>query len=58
MMALVLGRNPGEKVYIKDEYDREIEVEVIKAGGNLKLRISAPPTFDIIRGEIYNDSNS
>lgn len=45
-MALTLGRKLGEKVFIMDEHDRKIEVEVMKAEGNikngLKLRITTP----------------
>lgn len=61
-MALMLGRTPGEKVFIVDEQGREIEIEVVKTSGEftnqLKLRITAPQEFNIVRGEIYNGSNS
>jgi len=61
-MALTLGRKPGEKVFIMDEHDRKIEIEVMKADGNLnsalKLKITAPQEFKIVRGEIYNGNNS
>jgi sRNA-binding carbon storage regulator CsrA len=57
-MALMLGRNPGEKVIIQDDQEREIEIKVIKADSGLKLRITAPPEFNIVRGEIYDDNNS
>ncbi|MGM8366481.1 carbon storage regulator [Virgibacillus sp. W0181] len=61
-MALTLGRKPGEKVYIIDEHDRKIEVEVVKGDGNLnnalKLRITAPQEFRIVRGEIHQGNNS
>lgn len=61
-MALTLGRKPGEKVFIEDEHGRKIEVEVVEAEGNikhaLKLRITAPQAFNIVRGEIYNGNNS
>ncbi len=57
-MALVLGREPGEKVIIIDDHNKEIEVEVIKTGGSLRLKITAPPEFQIVRGEIYEGNNS
>ncbi|SFB08642.1 carbon storage regulator, CsrA [Lentibacillus halodurans] len=61
-MALTLGRKSGEKVFIEDEHGRNIEVEVIRAERNvkhaLKLRITAPQEFNIVRGEIYNGNNS
>ena len=61
-MALILGRKPGEKVIIQDDQGREIEIKVVKAEGSvkssLKLRITAPPEFNIVRGEIYDGNNS
>ncbi|MBR2246288.1 carbon storage regulator [Oceanobacillus profundus] len=61
-MALVLGRKVGEKVVIQDDQGREVEIKVIKGEGglkhSLKLRISAPQEFNIIRGEIYDGNNS
>jgi len=61
-VALMLGRKPGEKVFILDEQGREIEIEVVRAGGNvnnfLRLRITAPQDFKIVRGEIYEGNNS
>ncbi len=57
-MALVLGRKPGEKVFIIDEHDKEIEVEVIKVDGYLRLKITAPEEFKIVRGELHNSNNS
>jgi carbon storage regulator CsrA len=61
-MALLLGRKPGENVIIQDDQGREIEVKVVKAEGSvksaLKLRITAPPEFNIVRGEIYEGNNS
>jgi sRNA-binding carbon storage regulator CsrA len=58
----LLGRKPEEKVFIVDEHDREIEVEVMKAERNikngLKLRSIAPKEFRIVRGEIYDGNNS
>lgn len=61
-MALMLGRKPGEKVIIQDDQGKEIEVQVVKADGSLnnglKLRITAPPEFNIVRGEIYDGNNS
>ncbi|QKY70997.1 carbon storage regulator [Lentibacillus sp. CBA3610] len=60
-MALTLRRKPGEKVFIEDEHGRNIEVEVVKAEGNmnnaLKLRITAPQVFNIVRGEIYGNNS-
>lgn len=61
-MALILGRRPGESVYIIDNQGREIKIEVIKGKGNfekqLKLLIDAPDEFRVVRGEIYHDNNS
>ncbi|WP_106496390.1 carbon storage regulator [Lentibacillus sp. Marseille-P4043] len=61
-MALTLGRKPGEKLYITDEHGREIEIEVVKADANLsnylQLRINAPQSFNIVRGEVYKGNNS
>ncbi|OZU88225.1 carbon storage regulator [Virgibacillus indicus] len=61
-MALTLGRKPGEKIYIVDSQGREIEIEVVKREEKLsnftQLRISAPSEYQIIRGEIYEGSNS
>lgn len=61
-MALTLGRKPGEKVYLIDDQGREIEIEVVKREEKLsnftQLRINAPQDFQIIRGEIYNGSDS
>ncbi|WP_010648149.1 carbon storage regulator [Oceanobacillus massiliensis] len=61
-MALTLGRKPGEKVYLIDEQGRKIEIEVVKREEKLsnytQLRISAPREFQIVRGEIYNGSDS
>jgi len=61
-MALTLGRKPGEKVYIIDTQGREIEIEVVRREEKLsnftQLRINAPQDYKIVRGEIYNGSNS
>lgn len=61
-MALTLGRKPGEKVYLIDDQGREIEIEVVRREEKLsnytQLRISAPRDFQILRGEIYNGSDS
>ncbi|GGB35806.1 carbon storage regulator [Virgibacillus dakarensis] len=61
-MALTLGRKAGEKVFIIDEHGREIEIEVMKAEGNIKnalrLRITAPQEFKVVRGEVYDGSSS
>ncbi|MEN1970036.1 carbon storage regulator [Lentibacillus sp. N15] len=62
-MALTLGRRPGENVFIIDERGREIEVEVMKDKSSsiknaLKLRITAPREFKVVRGEIYDGNNS
>jgi len=53
-VTLTLGRKPGEKLYIMDEYNREIEIEVVKEESGLKLRIDAHEEFKIVRGEILN----
>jgi len=53
-VTLTLGRKPGEKLYIMEEYNREIEIEVVKEESGLKLRIDAPEEFKIVRGEILN----
>ena len=61
-MALMSGRKPGEKVIIQDDQGREIEIKVVKTEGSvknsLKLRITAPPEFNIVRGEINEGNNS
>ena len=61
-MALMLGRKPGEKIIVLDDQGREIEIKVVKAEASaksaLKLRITAPPEFRIVRGEIYEGNNS
>ncbi len=48
---LVLGRKPGERVYLGDD----IEVVVVEVRGNrVKLGFNAPRYLPIQRGELHN----
>lgn len=54
-MGLVVGRKPGEKIVILDPTGQEIIVEVVLTdGGSLRLKIDAPRSFQLIRGELYH----
>ena len=59
-MALILGRKPGEKIYIQDQHGNEMQIEIVKAknGNNLRLAIDAPPEFNIVRGELRDGNSS
>jgi len=52
-MALVIGRKPGESVFIGDD----IKVTVIKTEDDmLRLRIEAPKDMYILREELVSDN--
>lgn len=54
-MGLVVGRKPGEKLVIVDPTGQEVTVEVVLTdGGSLRLKIDAPKSFKLIRGELYH----
>jgi carbon storage regulator len=54
-MALVLGRNIGDSVFLIDSNGEEIKIEVVASStGLLRLKIDAPKSVQIIRGEIYH----
>ncbi|MBK5482936.1 carbon storage regulator [Peribacillus sp. TH16] len=50
-MALVIGRQPGQSVYIGDD----IKITVVLTEDNmLRLRIDAPKNLKIVREELLN----
>jgi carbon storage regulator len=52
---LVLGRKPGERVYVGDD----IEVIVLEVrGGRVKLGFTAPGYLPIQRGELHRHEES
>lgn len=52
-MALVIGRKPGESVYIGDD----IKITVIKTEDEmLRLKIEAPKDMYILREELVKDN--
>ncbi|WP_010648058.1 carbon storage regulator [Oceanobacillus massiliensis] len=60
-MALTLGRQPGEKLYIISPNGEEIEIEVVKGDRNkpedyIRLRVNAPKDFKVLRGELHTNS--
>lgn len=58
-MALVVGRQPGQKVMIDDHQGNKIEIQVLKDADNLlRLRIDAPKHMNIYREEVYEKYTS
>ncbi len=52
MAVLVIGRKPGEYVFIGDD----IYVKVIRSDrGGLRLAIAAPKDVGIVRGEVFEE---
>lgn len=63
VMALTLGRTPGEKLYIVDPNGEKIEIEVVRGDRNkpedyMRLRVNAPKNYKILRGELYTESDN
>lgn len=52
-MALVIGRQPGESVYI----GKDIKITVVLTDDNmLRLKIDAPKDIKIVREELLSNS--